>query len=66
MFRYEVPQGAGDKQIRLTIQDDKGEQELFRGSRAPGSKLELPINPKGNARIRIFINNILVEERDAK
>jgi serine/threonine-protein kinase len=66
MFRYEIPQGAGDKQIRLTIQDDKGELELFRGSRAPGSKLELPINPKGNARIRIFINNILVEEREAK
>jgi eukaryotic-like serine/threonine-protein kinase len=66
MFRYDIPQGAGDKQIRLTMQDDNGEMELFRGSRAPGSKLELPINPKGNARIRIFINNILVEEREAK
>jgi serine/threonine-protein kinase len=66
MFHYEIPQGAEDRQIRLTIQDDKGELELFRGSRPPGSKLELPINPKGNARIRIFINNILVEEREAK
>lgn len=66
IFHYEIPQGGGERQIRITIQDDKGELELFRGSRPPGSKLELPINPKGNARIRIFINNILVEEREAK
>jgi serine/threonine-protein kinase len=66
MFHYEIPQGGGDRQLRLTMIDETGEQELFRGSRPPGSKLELPINPKGNAKVRIFMNGILVEEREAK
>jgi len=65
-FYYEIPQGGGDRQIRITLQDDNGEKELFQGSRAPGSKLEIPVNPKGNARARIFINGILVEEREVK
>lgn len=66
IFHYEIPQGGGDRQLRLTMIDDTGEQELFRGSRPPGSKLELPINPKGNAKVRVFMNGILVEEREAK
>ena len=66
MFYYEVPQGGGDRAMRLVLQDDAGENEIFKGSRAPGSKLEIPVNPKGNARVRVFINGILVEEREVK
>ena len=66
IFYYEIPQGGGDRSLRVTIQDENGEKEIFRGTRPPGSKLELPINPKGNARARIFINDILVEEREIK
>lgn len=65
-FYYEIPQGGGDRQVKLVLQDDRGEKELFNGLKAPGSKLELPVDPQGRARIRIFINNILVEERDLK
>jgi serine/threonine-protein kinase len=65
-FYYEIPQGGGDRSLRLTLIDDNGEKEIFRGQRAPGSKLELPVNPKGNAKVRIFINGILVEEREVK
>ena len=63
---YEIPQGGGDRQLRLVLLDDRGEKELFNGTRAPGTKLELPVDPQGRARIRIFINNILVEEREIK
>jgi len=66
MFYYEVPQGGGDRMMRLVLQDEAGENEIFKGSRVPGSKLEIPVNPKGNARVRIFINGILVEEREIK
>jgi len=65
-FYYEVPQGGGDRSLRFTLQDDTGEKEIFRGERPPGSKLELPINPQGNARVRIFINGILIEVREVK
>ncbi|MFH1367920.1 MAG: PASTA domain-containing protein [Elusimicrobiota bacterium] len=64
-FYYEIPQGGGDRELRLVLLDDGGEKEIFKGIKAPGTKLELPIDPKGgDARIRIFINNILVEERE--
>jgi serine/threonine-protein kinase len=65
-FYYEVPQGGEDRQVRLMLQDEAGERELFRGSRAPGSKLAIPVSAQGRARIRIFVNGILVEERDVK
>ena len=58
--------GRRARNLRLTLQDDNGEKEIFRGQRAPGSKLELAVNPKGNARVRIFVNDILVEEREIK
>lgn len=65
-FYYEIPQGGGDRQLRLTLIDDDGEKLVFKGLRPPGSKLELPINPKGRAKVRVFINDILVEEREVK
>jgi eukaryotic-like serine/threonine-protein kinase len=65
-FYYEIPQSGGDRQVRLVLLDDRGEKEMFNGLKSPGSKLEIPIDPQGRSRVRIFINNILVEERDIK
>lgn len=63
-FYYEIPQGSGDRLVKLTMVDDNGEKEIFNGTKSPGTKIDIPINPEGKAKIRIFINNILVEERD--
>jgi beta-lactam-binding protein with PASTA domain len=63
-FTYEVPQGGGDRQVRIMLLDESGEQEVFNGLKAPGSKLTLPVAPQGRARVRIFMNGILVEERE--
>lgn len=66
-FYYEIPQGGGDRELRLVLMDDSGESEIFKGTKAPGSKLEIPLDPKvKSARVRVFINNILVEEREVK
>lgn len=65
-FYYEIPQGGEDRHVRLMMLDENGEHEIFQGTRSPGSKLEIPINPQGNARVRVFINNVLVEEREVK
>jgi len=48
----------------MTLLDENGENEIFNGSRPSGSKLELPINPRGNARVRIYINSVLAGEQE--
>lgn len=66
-FYYELPQSGGDRELRLVLLDDEGEKEIFKGVRTPGSKLEIPIDPKGrSSKVRVFINNILIEERDIR
>ncbi len=60
---YEVPQGASDRDIRISVIDESGEREVFRKSQAPGSKVELHVQPKGHARARVFVNGVMVEEQ---
>jgi len=63
-FQYQVPQGSSESLVRILMVDQHGERELFNGLRAPGSKIDLAIPEGGNARMKIFLNGILVEERD--
>ena len=58
-----MPQGASDRDIRVSVIDETGEREVFRRSQAPGSKVELHVQPKGHARARIFVNGVMVEEQ---
>jgi eukaryotic-like serine/threonine-protein kinase len=60
---YEVPQGASDRDIRVSVIDESGEREVFRQSRPPGSKVDIRVQPKGHARTRIFVNGVMVEEQ---
>ncbi len=63
-FEYRVPQGRSDSLVRIVLVDQEGEHELFNGLRAPGSKIDLSVPEGGQARVNIFLNGILVEERD--
>jgi beta-lactam-binding protein with PASTA domain len=63
-FTYKVPQGSSDSLVRIVMVDDNGERELFNGLRTPGSKIDLDVPEGGAARVKIFLNGILVEERD--
>ena len=63
-FRYQVPQGGSESLVRIVQVDQQGEKELFNGLRAPGSKIELPVPAGARARIKIFLNGILIEEKD--
>ena len=64
MFHYELSQGGSDSQVRIVIVDKYGEHELFNGLRSPGSKIEVPVQTAGGARVKIYLNGILVEEQD--
>jgi serine/threonine-protein kinase len=63
-FHYELSQGGSESLVRIVVADKYGERELFNGLRRPGSKIDLPIQETGEARVKIFLNGILVEERD--
>ena len=63
-FKYELPVGGSDSQVRIVVVDRYGERELFNGLRKPGSKIEVPVQDTGSARAKIYMNGILVEERD--
>jgi beta-lactam-binding protein with PASTA domain len=62
--QYQVPQGSSDSLVRIVLVDQHGERELFNGMRSPGSNIDISIPKTGQARMKIFLNNILVEERD--
>ncbi len=60
---YEVPQGANDRDVRISLVDESGEREVFRKSQSPGSKVDIRVQPKGHARVRIFVNGVVVQEK---
>lgn len=64
MFKYELPQSGSESQVRIVVIDKYGERELFNGLRKPGSKIDVPVQSAGGARVKIYQNGILVEERD--
>ena len=64
LFKYELPQSGSESQVRIVVIDKYGERELFNGVRKPGTKIEVPMQETGGARVKIYMNGILVEERD--
>ena len=63
-IHYEVAQGSSQSQIRIMVLDQSGEREVFNGLRSPGSKIDLSVPRGGPAKVRIFVNGMLVEERE--
>ena len=63
-LQYQVSQGSSESLVRIVVINEQGEREVFNGLRSPGSKIDLAIPDAGNSRARIFVNGILVEERD--
>ena len=63
---YEIPQSGSQRHIRIVAVSKKSDREIFNGLREPGSKIDLAV-PYGSAdKVRIFVNGILVEEREVK
>jgi eukaryotic-like serine/threonine-protein kinase len=66
VFHYDIPSGGGPRQVRLTLLDARGEREIFSGTKEPGTKLSIPIDSTGRARVRVFMNGILTQEQEIK
>lgn len=65
-IRYEVSQSGSQRHIRIVAVSKQGDREIFNGLRDPGSKIDLTVPYGGADKVRIFINGILVEEREVK
>jgi serine/threonine-protein kinase len=63
VFEYAIPQGSGEREVKIIIKDRVSERMLFKGKQKPGTKLHIPYSAKGSAQIRVFVNDILVDER---
>ncbi|HOW89670.1 MAG TPA: PASTA domain-containing protein, partial [Elusimicrobiales bacterium] len=65
-IRYEVSQSGSQRHIRIVSVGKQGDREIFNGLREPGSKIDLVVPYGGADKVRIFVNGILVEEREVK
>ncbi len=63
---YELSQGRKESQIRVVLVDSMGETELFSEVKQPGTKVDFTIPYTEDGTIRIFVNGILVQEKDLK
>ncbi len=63
-FEYIVPDGKESKRVRLVLSDENGEKDIFNGVRESKTKISIPVKFNGKAKIKIFINNISIEEKD--
>ena len=65
-FHFEVPQSDSPRKFAFVLVDSFGSREIWRGELQPGSKNDLPLPPKVGvpARVRIFVDGILTEERN--
>lgn len=59
---YEVPKGTGAKKVRIMLTDSNGEREIFSGEREPGDIVRLSVPHAGRARLRYFVDEVLVGE----
>lgn len=62
-IRYKVPDGFYNYQIKILIDDHQGVREIFNQKKAPGSKIEFMVQVIGEAKASIYLNNILMEEK---
>ncbi len=63
-LHYEMPQGKNASRVRVTVEDATGEMEMMNETKQPGSKIDLEIPYTGRAAVRVFVDGILVRERE--
>jgi serine/threonine-protein kinase len=64
-FTYTLPLGKKEMKVKLIMIDEHGETVLFERKEPGGTKITVPIRkPKGKAKLRFFIDDVLVEEKE--
>lgn len=64
-FTYNLPLGKNGMDVKILLIDESGETVLLNEKKPAGAELKIPIRePKGKARIRLFIDGVLIEEKE--
>ncbi|OUO57250.1 PASTA domain-containing protein [Candidatus Avelusimicrobium gallicola] len=65
-LHYEMPQGKNASRVRVVVEDATGEMEIMNETKQPGSKIDLEIPYTDRAAVRVFVDGILVREREVE
>ncbi|MDR0953655.1 MAG: PASTA domain-containing protein [Elusimicrobiota bacterium] len=65
-IHYELPQGKNPNRVKIVVLDTIGEREILNEMRQPGSKIDVTVPYGGNATFRIYVDGILVREKEMK
>ena len=65
-LHYEMPQGKNASRVRVVVEDATGELEIMNETKQPGSKIDLEIPYTDRAAVRVFVDGILVREREVE
>jgi Uncharacterized protein conserved in bacteria len=65
-IHYELPQGKNNNRVKIILQDALGEREILNETKQPGSKIDLTVPYGGQATLRIYVDGILVREKEMK
>lgn len=65
-LHYELPQGKKESTVRVTIADATGETDVLNETHQPGSKIDMEIPFTAFATVRVFVDGVLVREREVK
>lgn len=65
-IHYELPQGKNDNMVKIIVQDSLGEREILNEAKQPGSKIDLNVPYGGIATFRIYVDGILVREKEMR
>ena len=65
-IHYELPQGKNDNRVRIILIDNLGEKEILNELKQAGSKIDLNIPYGGEATVRIYVDGILVRQKELK
>lgn len=62
-IKYKMVKRGNPARVRIVLTDKSGEREIFNGVRDAGSDIDLTVPYGGPAKVRIFVNGVLVEEK---
>jgi len=60
---YEVSQGMTERDVRIFVMDDQGKRAVYDEKCQPGTKISVPVQILGRTKVKIYVNDIMVEER---
>lgn len=63
---YELPQGKYENRVKIVLIDYIGERDLLDEMKQPGSKIDITVPYGGDATYRIYVDGVLVREKELR